>query len=415
MQGKEGKYGDWVYQGDDMLGQIMDALKRNGQDNKTLLIATGDNGAAGRSYEPLRDNKSSIYEGGHREPFVARWPGKIKPGTTSDQVICLNDLFATCADLLGKKLPPDAAEDSVSILPALLGEAKGSIREATIHQAPAGLAIRQGHWKLITLRNGTRELYNLQEDLGETRNLFDSNKEKAVGLQKLLQSYIDRGRSTPGLSRKTSFLSISISPRARRETRRTGKPVKPKNNVKITVAALLVALLFAVQRSPKNPIFCSSSWTTSPRWSQDVQSAVILDTPNIDRLAKEGMVLDGAYHMGAWVGGVCTPSRHMVMSGRTVGMFGQTRSAHESTRYQSEKVPPDLVQYTLPAVFNRAGYDTMRTCKNGNSYEAANKLFSVRHDGTRRGGTDETGSHWHGERVMEYLNEREASKDKDPF
>ena len=205
MQGKEGKYGDWIYQGDDMLGQIMDALKRNGQDKNTLLIATGDNGAAGRSYEPLRDNKSSIYEGGHREPFVARWPGKIKPGSSSAQVICLNDLFATCADLLGKDLPPDAAEDSVSILPALLGKAKTPIREATIHQAPAGLAIRQGDWKLITLRNGTRELYNLKNDLSETRNLLEKNKEEAAGLQKLLQSYIDKGRSTPGPAQKNEF------------------------------------------------------------------------------------------------------------------------------------------------------------------------------------------------------------------
>jgi arylsulfatase A len=205
IQGKEGKYGDWIYQGDDMLGQIMDALKRNGQDKNTLLIATGDNGAAGRSYEPLRDNKSSIYEGGHREPFVARWPGKIKPGSLSDQVICLNDLFATCADLLGKDLPPDAAEDSVSLLPALLGKAKNPVREATIHQAPAGLAIRQGDWKLITLRNGTRELYNLKEDLSETRNLLEVKKEEAAGLQKLLQSYIDKGRSTPGLAQKNEF------------------------------------------------------------------------------------------------------------------------------------------------------------------------------------------------------------------
>ena len=142
----------------------------------------------------------------------------------------------------------------------------------------------------------------------------------------------------------------------------------------------------------------------------------ILDTPNLDRLAKEGMVLDGAYHMGAWVGGVCTPSRHMVMSGRTVWHVpdkpGRVMNPHVTN---PKKVPPDLAQYTLPAVFNRAGYDTMRTCKNGNSYEAANKLFTVRHDGTRRGGTDETGSHWHGEQVMNYLKERETSKDKDPF
>ena len=206
MTGKEGKYGDWVYQGDHMLGQIMEALKRNGQDKNTLLIATGDNGAAGRTYAPLRDNKSSIYEGGHREPFVARWPGKIKPGSSSDQVICLNDLFATCADILGKDLPDEAAEDSVSILPALVSRDTGPIREATVHQAPAGLAIRQGDWKLIALRNGTKELYNLREDLGEKRNLIDSEKDEAQKLEKLLKSYLAKGRSTPGPVQKNEFV-----------------------------------------------------------------------------------------------------------------------------------------------------------------------------------------------------------------
>ena len=78
-------------------------------------------------------------------------------------------------------------------------------------------------------------------------------------------------------------------------------------------------------------------------------------------------------------------------------------------------VPPDLAQYTMPAVFNRAGYDTMRTCKRGNSYEAANELFTVRHDATKRGGTDETGSAWHADRVLEYLVKRDAAKDTDPF
>jgi arylsulfatase A-like enzyme len=142
----------------------------------------------------------------------------------------------------------------------------------------------------------------------------------------------------------------------------------------------------------------------------------ILDTPNIDRLAKLGMVLDGAHHMGAWVGGVCTPSRHMVMSGRTVWHVpdkpGRIMNPHVT---DPGRVPPGLAEYSLPAVFNRAGYDTMRTCKNGNSYEAANKLFTVRNDGTRRGGTDEKGSHWHGEQVMNYLMDREKSKDTDPF
>ncbi len=133
-----------------------------------------------------------------------------------------------------------------------------------------------------------------------------------------------------------------------------------------------------------------------------------LQTPVLDRLAAEGMVLDSAYHMGAFVGGVCTPSRHMVMSGRTVWHLpiGPGAKAH---------CPPDLEQNTIPAVFNRAGYATMRTCKNGNSYEAANKLFTVRHDATKRGGTAETGSAWHGEQVLNYLHDRETTSDTKPF
>mgnify|MGYP002632156540 FL=1 len=205
MAGKEGKYGDWVYQGDHMLGQLMDALERTGQDKNTLLIATGDNGAARRPYPPLREAKSSIYEGGHREPFVARWPGKIKADSVNHNVICLNDFFATCADILGVDLPADAAEDSVSILPALMGKADAPLREAIINQAPAGLAIRQGSWKYIAFRNGTRELYNLKEDISETMDVANANAEVADRLEKLMQSYFDRGRSTPGPVQKKEF------------------------------------------------------------------------------------------------------------------------------------------------------------------------------------------------------------------
>ncbi len=135
-----------------------------------------------------------------------------------------------------------------------------------------------------------------------------------------------------------------------------------------------------------------------------------LQTPHIDRLAREGMVIDGAYHMGSFSGAVCTPSRHMIMSGRTVWHLPISPGAVEKKR-----CPPDILQQTLPAVFNRAGYATMRTCKQGNSYEAANKLFAVRHDATKRGGTHESGSGWHGDRVMEYLEGRGISGDTRPF
>jgi choline-sulfatase len=133
-----------------------------------------------------------------------------------------------------------------------------------------------------------------------------------------------------------------------------------------------------------------------------------LQTPTLDRLAADGMVFDGAYHMGSNIGAVCTPSRHMIMSGRTVWHL-------PTAPWAKDRCPPNLEQQTIPAVFNRAGYDTMRTCKMGNSYEAANGLFTVRKDATKRGGTEENGSAWHGEQVLEYLAQREVTKDQDPF
>jgi choline-sulfatase len=147
-------------------------------------------------------------------------------------------------------------------------------------------------------------------------------------------------------------------------------------------------------------------------------------TPYIDRLAAEGIVLDGAYHMGAWAGGVCTPSRHMIMSGRTVWRIpdkprGRNKNNKSSGRNPNERnpklVPPDLANFTMPAVFNRGGYETVRTCKNGNSYEAANSLFSIRHDSTKRGGTVATGSAWHADQVLNYLNKRAVQTEKKPF
>ena len=135
-----------------------------------------------------------------------------------------------------------------------------------------------------------------------------------------------------------------------------------------------------------------------------------LQTPTIDRLMARGMTLDGAYHMGSFSGAVCTPSRHMIMSGRTVWHLPIAPGAA-----QKKLSPPDLEKNTLAAVFNRVGYKTMRTCKVSNSYPAANKQFTVVKDATKRGGTDATGSAWHGQQVLDYLTQRETNKDADPF
>ncbi|MEI7899492.1 MAG: arylsulfatase [bacterium] len=206
LAGKNPKYGDWVYQGDAMLGILLEALEKNHLADNTLVIATGDNGAEHRAYEPLRESKRSIYEGGHREPFVVRWPGKVQPGTVNPHTVCLTDLMATAAEIVGAKLPDNAGEDSVSLVPEFLGTAAGGVREATLHQSSAGdLALRQGPWKLIFRTGGGRELYNLQSDLGETKDVLSVNAEVAAKLTALMQGYIDRGRSTAGAEQKNDF------------------------------------------------------------------------------------------------------------------------------------------------------------------------------------------------------------------
>ena len=128
-----------------------------------------------------------------------------------------------------------------------------------------------------------------------------------------------------------------------------------------------------------------------------------LHAPNIDRLASEGVVFDAAHQMGSFSGAVCSPSRHMIMSGRTLW------------HVRSAKLPKDLPAHTMGAVFNAAGYDTMRTCKTGNTYPDANRQFKVVRDAVKRGFRDEDGSPWHARQVLDYLKQRETEKDRAPF
>ncbi len=138
----------------------------------------------------------------------------------------------------------------------------------------------------------------------------------------------------------------------------------------------------------------------------------VCNTPNIDKLAARGMTFDDAHHMGSWVGAVCTASRTMIMTGRTLWNAPGARGP-------GIKFPKDFRQQaaeqSLPAVFNRAGYDTYRTCKNGNSFKEANAIFDESDTATMRQGTADNGSRWHGDKVIDYLNRRAARKDQDPF
>ena len=219
-------YGDFVLQVDGTVGRVMEALERNGLTDDTLVVFTSDNGCSPRAdYSELaqwnhcpsyhfRGHKADIFEGGHRIPFIARWPGRIPAGTSSDEIICLTDLMATCADIVGDELPVDAGEDSISILPALSGEnLTAPIREATVHHSINGsFSIRQGKWKLELCRGSggwsyprpeearqlglpSVQLYDMEADVRETTNVQARHPEVVARLTALLDSYKTEGRS----------------------------------------------------------------------------------------------------------------------------------------------------------------------------------------------------------------------------
>jgi arylsulfatase A-like enzyme len=164
--------------------------------------------------------KRDQWEGGHRVPFIARWPGKVKAGSVADQTVCMTDAMATCAAIVGAELPNDAAEDSYNILPALLGKQKKPVRRYTLHQTiKLELAIRRGQWKYLdhkgsggnryerermkpfalpdTAPDAPGQLYDLKKDPGETTNLYFEHPEIVKELKTQLEVYKKSGRSAP--------------------------------------------------------------------------------------------------------------------------------------------------------------------------------------------------------------------------
>jgi len=158
-----------------------------------------------------RGIKADAWDGGHRVPFIARWPKRIKPGSISNETICHVDFMATCAAILGYELPSNAGEDSYNILPALTGKKLVEpIREATVHHSISGMfAIRQGKWKLILGRGSGGwsgrgrpedppvQLYDMSMDASERKNLCTEYPDIVERLTKLLQKYKQQGHSRP--------------------------------------------------------------------------------------------------------------------------------------------------------------------------------------------------------------------------
>ena len=249
-QGKSGisLYADFVMQTDDAIGQVIKALEAGGVADNTVVVVTSDNGCSPSADYPtllkaghnpsyvFRGTKADIFDGGHRVPFLVQWPAVVKPGGVCEQTVCLLDFMATAADITGTKLPANAAEDSVSFLPALKGAADKPLREAIVHHSINGsFSIRQGQWKLELCpdsggwseprpgnakakgkgKNKAKQpssvpvlapvqLYDLGKDIGEQNNVQAEHPEIVDRLGKLLEKYVADGRSTPGEPQKNT-------------------------------------------------------------------------------------------------------------------------------------------------------------------------------------------------------------------
>lgn len=222
-----GNYGDFMEETDYRVGQVLEALKANGLEENTLVIFSSDNGAES-NYAYQRDTyqhyscmnfkggKRDIYEGGHRVPFLMRWPKVIEAGGKVGSPVCQSDYLATIADMLGATLPDNAGEDSYSLYPMMKDTSTNqNLDRAVIHHSITGhFAIRVGKWKLNMLRGSGGslkpviikpdlgealfELYDMENDPGETTNLFFEQPEIVERLSEKITQIIKNGRSTDG-------------------------------------------------------------------------------------------------------------------------------------------------------------------------------------------------------------------------
>lgn len=230
-KGKSGltEYGDFCLMVDDVVGQIMKCLDENEISENTLVVFTSDNGCSlaadikelqSLGHHPsyiYRGAKADIYEGGHRVPFLMKWPKSIKAGKISNETVCLTDLLATAAAIVNDTLPSNAGEDSYNMLPLMTDEAfVGPLREATVHHSIEGyFSIRKGKWKMEfcagsggwsyptpkqVIEEGLTgfQLYDLEADPSETTNVLEQHPEIVKELTALMAKYVEDGRSTSG-------------------------------------------------------------------------------------------------------------------------------------------------------------------------------------------------------------------------
>ena len=236
-------YADFVMQMDHHLGQLLATVKAAGLDDNTLILFTSDNGCSPEANFPLlegkghypsgpyRGHKADLYEGGHRVPLIARWPGTIKPGTSTQALACLTDVYATLQEVTDLARTARGGEDGYSLLPVFQGKAASARDTLISHSISGAFAIRQGDWKLCLAAGSggwsapkepeakkqglpPMQLFNLAEDPGETKNLVKDHPDKVKALLRLLDQQVRNGRITPGSplknDRDVTFLPAGV-------------------------------------------------------------------------------------------------------------------------------------------------------------------------------------------------------------
>ena len=407
-------YAAMITRMDREVGRIVTLLEELGLTDDTIFVFSSDNGATfpgcgGLDTDRLRSNgdfrqwKGSPYEGGLRVPTAIAWPGRIPAGQTLAAPTGFEDWMPTLLDLAGLHDKIPAGGDGVSLAAALEGKAAPPTDRFLYRELTEGKwqAVTDGRWKAIRKAAGPKqperakptELFDLAADPSETKDIAAEQPDVVRRLEALMNR-----EHVPHPDWLLPFADAASG-------RAGARPAAAERPAAATPAQRPnILFIIADDQSP----FDLRAYDPESR----------LETPVLDALAARGCVLDAAYHMGSFSGAVCTPSRHMVMTGRSlwhlpIGPGGGKRA--KSPPAFDRRCPADIEDHVLAAVFNAAGYDTMRTCKQGNSYEGANKRFTVRHDATKREGTAEGGSAWHADRVLDFLAARAAAGDSDPF
>ena len=387
-----GHYGDFVHELDWMVGELLKCLDGHGLTNSTLIIFTSDNGgmlnhtgrlamkAGHRINGDLLGFKFGAWEGGHRVPFIAKWPGKIKPGTESDQLISQVDMLASFMALTGQDADNLEGKDSVNVLPALLGETDEPLRMELVispHKS-SNLAIRKGKWMYIDARgsggftggrptdhawggvaaitfagsvnsdieNGEykkdsspAQLYDLESDLSQTRNVYHENPQVVKQMAALLNSY--RPKTTGATPPKRR-------PRKKRPNKR---PTPPSEAPKKQATALPEDAVLRAETTKPNVIFM----LTDDLGYSDVgcYGARKVKTPHIDRLAAEGVRFTD-FHTAA---SICSPSRAAFLTGAYPQRAGLYMGINPNRRaHWFLGLHPDEI--TIAEQFKQQGYAT---------------------------------------------------------